>query len=131
MTPVAESANTIINRVLEGEDPSKVVAESLNEGISGPDRSDIDLPQKEAMFSELIAQSEQQVPYLNHDYVEQVLMQLRQGAPAQELIALAAKNRDDAMQSGANIGDPNFASWDAIHRSLSMTFTDELPPTQA
>lgn len=121
------TAEQLIESVAQGGDPTKLVREAINENVSGPERQDISPDQKMAMFQQLIQQSEVQVPYLNHEYVDQVLMQLQQGAPAQEMIALAAANRDQYAQSH-NIGSPEFATWDAIHRSLTATYTDQLPP---
>lgn len=123
-------AENLVNSIKEGNDPSKVI-KSFLEGVSGPERRDISPDEKEEMFGQLIAQSEGQVPYLNHEYVEMVLGQIRQGAPAEELMALAQKNREDAITSGANYGDPEVATWDAIHRALTATFTDQVPPVQA
>lgn len=124
------AADNLIQAIKEGKNPHQAIS-SILEGVSGPERQDISPDQQEQMFQELIAQSEAQVPYLNHEYVDMVLGQLRQGAPAEELMALAQKNREDALASGANFGDPDFATWDAIHRSLTATFTDQAPPTQA
>jgi hypothetical protein len=122
------TAQEIIKRVQEGGDPVTVVHDFLAEGVSGPDRHDPSPDEIAAKFQQLIAQTETQVPYLNSDYVDQVLSQLRQGAPADELIQLAAKNRQQ-YAGQANIGVGEFATWDAIHRALTKTFTDQLPPS--
>lgn len=120
-------ATQLIEQVLGGVNADEVVTGALAEAVSGPDRQDISPEQQASMFQQLIAQSEAQVPYLNHEYVDQVLLQIRQGAPAQELVALAAKNRDEAAKTH-NLGDTDFPSWDAIHRSLMATYTDQMPP---
>lgn len=120
-------ATSLIERVAEGADPMKAARAAIEENVSGPERQDLSADEVAARFQELIAQSEVQVPYLNKDYVDQVLGQLRQGAPAQEMITLAQVNRDQ-YAGDHNLGSPDFASWDAIHRSLVATFTDEMPP---
>ena len=121
------TAEQLIDQVSNGEDAMKSVIEAVNENVSGPERADLTPEQQASMFQSLIAQSAVQVPYLNRDYVDQVLSQLQQGAPAQEMIALAAANRDQ-YAADHNLGDANFATWDAIHRSLVATFTDQMPP---
>lgn len=122
------TAASLIEQVVKGSDPTKVVRGALSEAVSGPDRHEVDFPEKEAMFRDLIAQSAAQVPYLNHEYVDQVLSQLRQGASAQEMLALAQKNREQ-YAGNHNLGDDAFPTWDAIHRAIQGTFTDQLPPT--
>lgn len=116
----------MIKGVAEGNSAIDVVHGFLEEGISGPERQDLSPDEIAARFQQLIQQSEAQVPYLNHDYVNQVLSQIRQGAPADELIQLAAKNR--GQYQGANIQVGEFSTWDTIHRALTKTFTDQLPP---
>lgn len=122
------NAATLIEQVVKGEDPTKVVRSALGEAVSGPDRHEVDFAEKEAMFRDLIDQSAAQVPYLNHEYVDQVLAQLQGGASAQEMLALAQKNREQ-YAGNHNLGDDAFPTWDAIHRAIQATFTDELPPT--
>jgi hypothetical protein len=122
------SASTLIEQVMKGEDPSRVVRSALSEAVSGPDRHEVDFAEKERMFRDLIAQSAAQVPYLNHEYVDQVLSQLQGGASAQEMLALAQKNREQ-YAGNHNIGDDMFPTWDAIHRAIQGTYTDQLPPT--
>lgn len=119
-------ASELINSVMEGADP-KVVVRQVLEGISGPERADQGPDEIAAQFQQLIAQSEAQVPYLNHDYVDMVLSQIRQGAPMDELVALAQKNREQ-YAGDAKIGHGGFDSWDVIHRSLLALKTDQLPP---
>lgn len=121
------NASSLIESVVNGADPTKVVRDALGEAVSGPDRHEVDFAEKEAMFRDLIAQSEAQVPYLNHEYVEQVLAQLQGGASAQEMLALAQKNREQ-YAGNHNLGDNLFPTWDAIHRAIQGTFTDQLPP---
>lgn len=121
------TAEQLIEKVVNGQDPLTTVVEAIEETVSGPERHDVTPEEQAAMFQQLIAQSEVQVPYLNHEYVDQVLGQLRQGAPAQEMVALAAANRDQ-YASDHNIGDTDFATWDVIHRSLVATYTDQMPP---
>ena len=121
------NAAQLIEQVAAGADPTLVAKKAIDEGISGPERQDLTPEQQAEMFQQLIAQSEAQVPYLNKDYVDMVLGQLRQGAPAQEMISLAASNRDQ-YATDHNLGDSDFATWDAIHRSLVKTYTDEVPP---
>src|SRR5438270_602519 len=127
MSPQVNAAS-LIEQVVKGGDPTRVVRTSIDEVVSGPDRHEVDFAEKEAMFKQLIAQSAAQVPYLNHDYVEQVLSQLRGGASAQEMLALAQKNREQ-YASSPNLGQGAYPTWDAIHRAIQGTFTDELPPT--
>lgn len=122
------NAEALIEQVVKGQDPTTVVRSAISEAISGPERQDIDFAQREAMFRDLINQSAAQVPYLNHGYVDQVLSQLRQGASAQEMLALAQKNREQYAQNH-NLGDANFPTWDAIHRAIQGTYTDQLPPS--
>jgi hypothetical protein len=122
------NASTLIEQVVKGEDPTRVVRAALGEAVSGPDRHEVDFAEKEQLFRDLIAQSAAQVPYLNHEYVDQVLAQLRGGASAQEMLALAQKNREQ-YAGNHNLGDDAFPTWDAIHRAIQGTFTDELPPT--
>jgi len=125
MTP---TANSLIESVVQGKDPVVAVRDALSEVVSGPDRHEVDFAEKEKLFRDLIAQSEAQVPYLNHEYVDQVLAQLQGGASAQEMLALAQKNREQ-YAGNHNLGDDAFPTWDAIHRAIRGTFTDELPPT--
>lgn len=119
-------ASDLINSVMEGADPKNVVR-SVLEGISGPERSDLSPDEIAGMFQQLIQQSEAQVPYLDHQYVDMVLSQIRQGAPMDELIQLAQKNREQ-YAGDAKIGHGGFDSWDTIHRSLLALKTDDLPP---
>ena len=118
--------SSLIEQVVKGTDPSKVVRSALSEAVSGPDRHEVDFAEKEAMFRQLIDQSAAEVPYLNHDYVDQVLSQLRQGASAQEMLALANQNRE-MYAANHNLGEAGYPTWDAIHRAIHATFTDELP----
>lgn len=120
------NATQLINSVVEGADP-KVVVRKVLEGISGPERADLGPDEIAGMFQQLIQQSEAQVPYLDHQYVDMVLSQIRQGAPMDELIALAQKNREQ-YAGDAKIGHGGFDSWDVIHRSLIALKTDDLPP---
>lgn len=127
-TSALPNVSSLVEEVVKGADPTKVARTAIGEAVSGPDRSDIDWPQREAMFKQFIDQSAANVPYLNHEYVEQVLGQLRQGASAQEMLALAQKNREQ-YAGNHNLGDDMFPTWDAIHRAIQGTYTDQLPPT--
>ena len=128
---MSPNAGTLIEQVMNGEDPTRIVRSVIDEAVSGPDRHEVDFPEKEAMFRDLIQQSAAQVPYLNHEYVDQVLAQLQGGASAQEMLALAQKNREQ-YAGNHNLGDDMFPTWDAIHRAIQATYTDELPsPTAA
>ena len=122
------NAAGLIEDVMKGADPTIVVRNALSEAVSGPDRHEVDFAEKEALFRQLIAQSEAQVPYLNHEYVDQVLSQLQGGASAQEMLALAQKNREQ-YAGNHNLGTDMFPTWDAIHRAIQGTFTDQLPPS--
>lgn len=124
---MSTTAAQLIEQVAGGADPMQAAKSAIDEVVSSPERKDISPEEKESMFSQLIAQSAQQVPYLNHEYVDQVLGQLRQGAAASEMLAVAAANRDQYAKNH-NLGDANFATWDAIHRAIQATYTDELPP---
>jgi hypothetical protein len=121
------NAAALIESVQKGADPVDVVRGALDEAVSGPDRHEVDFGEKEKLFRDLIAQSEAQVPYLNHEYVDQVLSQLRQGASAQEMLMLAQKNREQ-YAGNHNLGNDLYPTWDSIHRAIRGTFTDELPP---
>ena len=131
MSPTKTSSPTasqLIEQVVKGSDPVQVARTALSEAVSGPDRHDVDWDEKEARFRQLIDQSAVQAPYLNHEYVDQVLSQLRQGASAQEMLALAQKNREQ-YAGNHNLGEDAYPTWDAIHRAITATFTDELPPS--
>jgi hypothetical protein len=128
MTATLPNMAKLIEDVANGQDPTKVARNVIDEAVSGPDRHEVDFAEKEAMFRQLIDQSAAEVPYLNHEYVDQVLSQLRQGASAQEMLALAQKNREQ-LAANHNLGTNDYPTWDAIHRSLMATYTDELPPS--
>ena len=127
-TSTLPPASSLIEQVVNGQDPTRVVRSAISEAVSGPDRHEVDFAEKEALFRDLIAQSEREVPYLNHEYVDQVLSQLRQGASAGEMMALAQKNREQ-YAGNHNLGSDVYPTWDAIHRAIQGTYTDQLPPT--
>ena len=120
------TATSLIEDVVKGADPVSVVRTAVDEAVSGPDRHEVDFAEKERLFRDLIDQSAAEVPYLNHEYVDQVLSQLRQGASAQEMLMLAQKNREQYAMNH-NLGTNDYSTWDAVHKALQRTFTDELP----
>lgn len=121
-------SSNLIDSALSGVSSSEIIEKYLVDDVSGPDRTDLDGSQIAASFQGLIDQTAHQVPYLNKDYVDQVLGQLRQGASADEMAAVARYNRDQYTSEGANIGNGDFESWDLIHRNLISLATDQLPP---
>lgn len=127
-TSTLPNVSSLVEQVVKGEDPTRVARHAIGEAVSGPDRHEVDFAEKEAMFRQLIDQSTKQVPYLNHEYVDQVLSQLRQGASASEMLALAQKNREQ-YAGNHNLGDNQYPTWDAIHRAIQGTYTDQLPPS--
>jgi len=121
------NTSAMIDEVVAGKPPTSVFRTVL-EDVSGPDRADLSPDGIASKFQELIDQSAVQVPYLNHDYVDQVLGQLRVGASAAEMAEVAKRNRDDYAAEGANIGTGDFETWDAIHQGLTKIATEALPP---
>lgn len=122
------NVSSLIENVVKGEDPTRIARNAIGEAVSGPDRHEVDFAEKEALFRQLIDQSARQVPYLNHEYVDQVLSQLKQGAAASEMLALAQKNREQ-YAGNHNLGSAEYPTWDAIHRAIQGTYTDQLPPS--
>lgn len=123
------SIKEMIEAAAKGTHPSQIVDKYLKEEI-GPDRQDdIQTPaDKDAAFRAQFARISSAYPYVDESWATRIADQIKYGEGIAELSQMAALNREQyAGTARIDVGG-SFDTWDAIHRSLVATATNQLPP---